>query len=371
MALTERYVSASGGGLHDGTSEANAFTPGEMITDINTPRVGYVYNIIQDSYANFGADATITGDGTTTSPNILRGYKITIGDGVQGRNSDGTLNVDNMPMFTFDATKQLAASGANYIIFEALVLVGNVSDSVLDAAGLGAVVYQCHVTNNSTNASAVAIQASGSSGRAIDCDAFIPNGVAGAEAIWVGVNGLCLGCRAKSAAGEGIRGASACRIIGNTVYECGIGIACTLGASGYQLIGNTAVNCTGDGIDVAAGTGTVVAVNNHVTGNGGYGIDLNGTARMSVLANNRFRDNTSGNVNGGNDWTAATQWNSVTSDDADADDFVDASTDDYSLVAGAPATSGGVGFLIDIGAHGSPVIAGGRMSGNASGGLQC
>lgn len=39
MALIESYVSDAGGGLHDGSSEANAFSWSEMITDINAAAV--------------------------------------------------------------------------------------------------------------------------------------------------------------------------------------------------------------------------------------------------------------------------------------------------------------------------------------------
>ena len=91
----------------------------------------------------------------------------------------------------------------------------------------------------------------------------------------------------------------------------------------------------------------------------GYGIDFNTSTCPKILGNNRFRDNTGGNVNGGGDWETATSRENITSDDADADDFVAAASDDYSLKAGAAATSKGVGYLIDIGAHGSPVVTAG------------
>jgi len=87
MAITERYVTTTGAGAHDGTSEADAFSWAEMITDLNTPRVGYRYNVKQGTYS-LSATTTLTGDGTATSPNIIRGYKTTIGDATLGRTTD-------------------------------------------------------------------------------------------------------------------------------------------------------------------------------------------------------------------------------------------------------------------------------------------
>lgn len=79
MAFTERYTTSAGAGAHDGTSEANAFSWTEMVTDWNAgSRQGYRYNL--KGNVTLAADAVFTGDGTISNPIVLRGYSSTIGD---------------------------------------------------------------------------------------------------------------------------------------------------------------------------------------------------------------------------------------------------------------------------------------------------
>ena len=87
-----------------------------------------------------------------------------------------------------------------------------------------------------------------------------------------------------------------------------------------------------------------------ITGCGAYGADAQSAGRL-VAANNRLRDNTSGNFNGFGNYP--TDLNTYTTDAADSDDYVDASGGDYRIkntaaiwgqgygVADEPAASGG------------------------------
>jgi len=189
-----------------------------------------------------------------------------------------------------------------------------------------------------------------------------------------GNNWLVDGCRAKCVAGVGIKVVAAGVLKNNTIFECTTGIAVDATTSNPVIVNNTIANCTGDGIDIVTGTTAIQAIQgNSITGCGGYAIDFNTSTCVKRLGNNRFRDNTSGNINGGGDWEEGTSVSNVTSDDTDAIDFVDATTDNYALLAGAPQTSKGNGYLIDIGAHGSPVVTGGGGmigGGNLNGGFQ-
>jgi hypothetical protein len=76
MAFNEKYVTVTGGGLHDGSSEANAWTFDEAYANhaagdrINIKAGTYTLTQIMSVWQN----------GTNTSPISWRGYKTTIGD---------------------------------------------------------------------------------------------------------------------------------------------------------------------------------------------------------------------------------------------------------------------------------------------------
>ena len=131
------------------------------------------------------------------------------------------------------------------------------------------------------------------------------------------------------------------------------------------VVENNTIIGGSNGIEfVTATTGSQIIIANHITGQSGYAINFNSSTCVKMLANNRFRDYTSGAYSGGGDWGSGTKLRDIDSGatGTDADDFTDAGTQDYSLKAGAAATSKGIGYLIDIGAHGSPVVTGGGVN---------
>lgn len=141
---------------------------------------------------------------------------------------------------------------------------------------------------------------------------------------------------------------------GNTVYKCGsTGIALTSTGSYNSVIGNTIVGNTGDGIDVITGTTVNHTIgNNCITDNGGYGIDFNSASvGCTALFFNRFRDNTSGNINLATDSVAATNWSAVTTDTGGSStDYTDYSGNDFRLIAASPAAGVGLPSPASIGA---------------------
>jgi hypothetical protein len=378
MAITERYVRADAAGGGDGTTDAasganGAFTWAEMITDINTPRVGYRYNVKQGTYT-LAATSTFTGDGNTTSPNIIRGFKTTIGDATLGRSSGGALDASNMPTIAYNSGFRFDASGSTSLIVEALSITGTVANSLLSIADLSA-AYNNIVVNSSNSASARAIENAGQSSRVWNNDASLPSGVASARVI--SATGSAVGNRVTgNNAAVGIYvGNNGGKVIAlNTVYNCGPGITKNTTGAEFECGFNTIVNCSGDGIDVV--TSSTAQCNiycNHITGCSGWAIDFNTSTCQKYLFNNRFRDNSSGEINGGGDYQTSSNWLNITSDDTDALDFTNQGSNDYSLKAGAAATSKAIGYLMDIGANGSPVVSssGGAIGGgNLSGGFQ-
>jgi hypothetical protein len=101
MAWTERYVSVAGGGLHDGTSEANAWTLAEGLTNAAG---GHRVNVKAGTYSSVTWSPTNAGTGMSDTTGVLwRGYNSTIGDlEEQGRllSGAGRLDTTNFPVIT-------------------------------------------------------------------------------------------------------------------------------------------------------------------------------------------------------------------------------------------------------------------------------
>lgn len=76
MAFTEKYVTVTGGGLHDGSSEANAWTLAEAASNMSA---GDRINVKAGTYTLSSA-IIINAASTVSSPVSMRGYKTTIGD---------------------------------------------------------------------------------------------------------------------------------------------------------------------------------------------------------------------------------------------------------------------------------------------------
>lgn len=112
MAWAEKYVSVAGGGAHDGSSEANAWTLAEAITNA---AAGDRVNVIADVYANTTTSRTFATAGTTTAPVWWRGYDTAIGDMDGATTSHGTFASGvNVPAWTF-TTGRVAVTGAHQI----------------------------------------------------------------------------------------------------------------------------------------------------------------------------------------------------------------------------------------------------------------
>jgi hypothetical protein len=369
MALTERYVSAAGAGDNSGDSEANAMTVAQMVTDLNTPRAGYRYNVKKGvSNYSFSGNHTIAGDGSTTQPNIIRGYNVTPGDVTFVRGSDGKLDTSNMPTWVYDATFRLVASSGDFLQIQGMVIQGDANNPLVNLSDNDGAIFGCVVTNSSNGATATCVTGSSSNGTVIkNNDLYLPNGAAGSVAVSAGyeIEANRIECGPNV---DGITsGASDYR--NNTIIGCRNGIVKTGTTAAPRITGNTITGCSVDGIDiVTSSTARCVITGNHITGCGGYGIDFNTSTCVKFLAANRFRDNTSGNINGGGDYETATSLMHITSDDTDADDFTNSGSGVYALKTTAAGFQKGLGYLNNIGAVGSPNTGGGSGGGPLVGG---
>ena len=360
MAMTTKYVSTTGAGAHDGSSEANAFSITEMATDINAGgKAGTEYAVKQGTYS-IGASITLTGDGSTTAPILIRGYKTTPGDATLGRSSSGALDTSNMPTLSFGTGYGLDWTGSDYIIFESIKFTGSNSGYWL-RPGNQCKLVNCDIANADTGGN-IALLVNTSNTGVVDCDIY---SAGTAQALNIGV-GTCYahGCRIKCAGsgGVGLQIDQTATAVDCVVYECGShGISVPSTGTSVNLFNNTVVSCGGDGVRLANGTtGNPRVIGNHITDNGGYGINYQTSTCAKMDSHNRLRDNASGASNGGGDWVTAQASRTVTTDTGGAStDYADQPNDNYALVKTAAGFQVGPGWKNNIGACGTPSSAAG------------
>lgn len=367
MAITEYYVSAAGGGSHDGSSEANALTFSEMVTQINGlgagGGAGRRYNI-KGAHTGRGATDTISVGGSATAPLILRGYNSTIGDLDTGtRDAYGVLDTTNFPDLGYSSGFGLTFS-AGYVVVMNLDIAPNRNTNGVSATLLFRII-NCRVVNSNTGSSTVGLYAELAS-EIVNCD--ISSGASsGTAAMTIDETCHVVGCRVTSPGAIGIRmtGTAHTTIAGCTIYGCGgDGIGGTSAAGNKCFSNNTIYSCV-DGIDIASGsTGALAIVGNHITDCSGYGINFNGgTSGTAIVSGNRFRDNASGNTSGYADYVSGTSARNITTDAGGAStDYVDAATNkDFRLITTAAGYRQGFAYNANIGACGDNASSSGGV----------
>lgn len=314
MAISERYVSASGLGAHDGTSEANAFSWTEMITDINLgTRSGLRYNVIQGTgiLRNTSVDTISSGSASLTAPLIIRGYKTVIGDGYLGRvNGNGPLIKTNMPLIRYSGAGGLVLGQTAGKIFESFEISGTNAGVALNV-GVGNIATRNTLSSTRAGGTCWALIVNSSS-CAYDNDINFTSGsiagIGGAGAIELVNNGLLIGNRITARSTYGVTaGPGAGYIVNNLLYNCDLG-GIVVSNTTALIEGNTIVNNSGHGIYIPSGASStlVTALNNIITNNGGYGIYCATGARIHT-AFNFISNNISGDINNnsGVDWFAS------------------------------------------------------------------
>lgn len=212
MAFTERYVTTTGAGLHDGTDEANAFTWAEMITDAATPRTGYRYNVKAGAYTS-STNETFQA-GSAAAPNAIRGYNSTIGDQDALRDDCAAAAHDttNWPVMTYSGSGRLTL-GANTIL-QNVKLVAAVAGVTL-TTGTSAQVVHCVLENtHATSGSSRAIQSGATYPYIVDCDLITASNNSAARTLDMD-RGTAHNCRISSGGGYG-----ALTGLVSTLYRC-------------------------------------------------------------------------------------------------------------------------------------------------------
>jgi hypothetical protein len=361
VSITEFYVSTTGGGAHDGTSEANAWTLSEAITANNALGAGGAagrrYNV-KGAHTARGASDTISRGGSGTSPAIWRGYNSTIGDLDNGtRDQYGVLDTTNFPDIGYNSTFGMTLSESHIILMN-LDIAPNRNAAGLNASTTSATTLQnCRIVNSNTGGSTYAIHL-GLGSRTVNCD-LSSGASSGSGAANLEEAQSIIGCRVTSPGAIGIRCSQTgiFSIESCTIFGCGTsGIATISVGTAIRVSNSTIYGCV-DGIDVMSTANAIITiVGNEITDNSGWGIDFNGgtSGASALVAGNRFRDNVSGNTNGFADYVTGTNCRNITTDTGGAStDYTDAATNkDFSIVYNSPGFEQGFSHKTHMGACG-------------------
>ncbi len=148
MAFAEKYVTVTGGGLHDGSSEANAWTLSEAVSNY---AAGDRMNVKAGTYSD-SSTVTFATAGTNSSPVAWRGYKTTIGDLDTHPTTQRVSGVD-CPLFTNSVSSGAAYSMRSYMSVEQIHFSSAVVGTVLDLGYFtnAIQVIGCRVESTTTN----------------------------------------------------------------------------------------------------------------------------------------------------------------------------------------------------------------------------
>ena len=298
MAFTEKYVTVSGGGLHDGSSEANAWTLAEAISNV---AAGDRVNVKAGTYSSGTTHRIFSASGTDTSPIWWRGYKTSIGD-LDSRPTTQRIEGTDMPLFTsttgyyyFDGSNQKISN----IHFESAPF--NAGSAVILIRGDNFVLFRCRAISNSSNIGAIE---GNTSRQVLVAECYFENTTTGADVVqprgqkWV--ISKCI-----------IRGGDigvlcpinyATRIVDSIIYDSA---ESKIQAGGFLMVSNcTLYNAADDNIRLYTLSyyDAGVIINNVFDTAGGYAINQNtGTDTSKVLiSNNAYRDGSfgAGRLNG-------------------------------------------------------------------------
>lgn len=147
---TDYYCTPSGGGLHDGTSEANAWTWNEARGSLSP---GDRLNVKAGTHNVGSVNGTATDHGTTSAPIWFRGYTSTPGD-LDGVSINGLQNGVDIPLIsrTGNSYERLYC---NYAMFTHIAFTSDsTSYAGIYPSGNGQTWKDCRVTRtNTVNAS--------------------------------------------------------------------------------------------------------------------------------------------------------------------------------------------------------------------------
>jgi len=333
MAWTERYVSVAGGGAHDGTTEADAWTLAEAIAAPYA--AGQRLNVKAGTYANTTTDRTFGVAGTTTAPIWWRGYNSTIGD----LDADFTTA---KPAITFTTGGMLVTAAHQW--FSNLNISGARINSQMSLSGGLIRVHRCRIENTAANAASSAT-AIFTNGETQISESWLKATSTATRVAEFRLSSALSGC---SVTGGGIgvdltTAAFTCVIFGNVFNDTGSDGIKSAQACRIFIINNSFYSCGSDGVDLSVAQTSGLIANNIFDSNAAYGINNSSGANTNLITRirNAFYNNTSGTENGFGDTPSFSEV--IES----ASPFTNAAGADFSLLSTALSKAAGLPGLFE------------------------
>lgn len=326
MAYTEKYVTVTGGGLHDGSSEANSWTLTEALSAVVGDRV----NVKAGTYVIGSTINFSTQSGSTTNHFALRGYKTTIGD-MDGIPTTVLVPGTDIPLVETPSSSYYFMVSASHACVNNMAFDNQAWVQRVYMRSIGGLVTRCQF--ESSGGYPALMMDGGNQYSTVNECYFHATGTAPATLVAANGSECFFGCvfdGGVSAFTSTLRFRSFFNCLfmnqtGNCLPNNGYGWCPILSCTFYN-IGLDAINAT------ATTTAPQMVMNNVFHTVGGYAVGNSGTGIFQVR-NNLIYNVTSG-IMQTNDWDL--QAENIT--DA-SDPFVDTAGGDYRLVS----ASGGYG----------------------------
>lgn len=349
MAFTDYYVSVAGGGAHDGTSEANAWTLAESLAA--PAPAGARVNVKTGSYTLVGGTSAFP-TGTIPLPILFRGYNSTIGDlDTQGWNADGTLNYTNFPVITVTTAVQVPGvlCFLQNLRIEGALSSYLIGSTVVDDWG----VISCSVQNTQNNAAAGCIQGDDNL-KMLNSD-FYCSGAAHAGVVDADTQTYSNGCRYRSTSSSACLQLNSGTVINPVTYgngsSVGIKFVVSIGSTSTAFVHGQTCYAIGTAVEFSNNAFTAaqaVITSGMATDNADFIESLySATADNPVLViYNRTRDNTTAFTG-----IAAIEVGTVTTDTGGAStDYTDAANGNFYLIAASPGAAASLRAYANMGA---------------------
>ena len=336
MAFNQKYVSVSGGGLHDGSSEANAWTFSEMLSNATA---GDYANVKSGAYSSGAASlsnaGTAWGSGTMI---FVAGYNTTPGDlDDQGRVEE-RLDTTNFPIITL--TGQLTPNSWSH--WKNLRITGSVSGVLFGGSAIdNATIEHCSIENTANNSAAQAVELDDDP-RILNSD-ILCSGASHGTVCESDTDGYIQGNYFKST--DSAATVVDCRAFDfskNMVWSAGgVGVDWTAMSNIGMYVKNNTVYGASRGFQFSAPEVYVHIENNHITDCGVKYYCDTGTAFLQTFFE-RTRDNTTAEVDIESD---SINVGAVTTDTGGpSTDYVDYTNGDIRLISSAPGKDSGLGI---------------------------
>ena len=324
MAFNEKYVTVTGGGLHDGSSEANAWTFDEAWSNYSA---GDRLNIKAGTYALTQIMNPWT-NGTVTAPVSLRGYKTTIGD-LDDRPSSQWVDGTDVPLIQTTNSSYYIYYTAQFSIIENISFEATVARPAIYARS-AALYKRCRFVSVSTIGVNPVVDLGSNYPKFVDCY-FEGSGSGYQSAKSVMFSG-CVFENFYEIQSNGFFGAFDC--VFKNFTNAGVKYNANNGA--FQIRGCTFYNIANDAISVTAATtpsssyGIIQVENNIFHTISGDALKNYSSGHMQLFAKNNLFYNVTGSnfANDGFGMSRDEQNDST-------NPFVDAAGGDFSLVSGS------------------------------------